>query len=164
MIVDFLFDYQLRGRIFEHVARILVRRRNGNNFIFVCSAFDSIDEIIAKYRLDCCRFEGVVRFLSRNGLKSDLIEFVLDDSVGRVVSAINFYDVKSRLYNSVRDYSEMCISNFEFLCDAEKMGCGAFVAPITIFRNWRFDLSVEKFKGFHLRVYDSQEKKTLFFT
>jgi len=76
--------------MFEHVARILLRRKNHNNFIFCCKSFDSIDEITSKYRLDTLGIRPVIEYLKKSGLKTDLVEFELDNVDDRIVKKIIF--------------------------------------------------------------------------
>jgi len=164
MKINLLYDYPLRGATFENTAKILLRRRNDNNFIFCCRQFDSIDEIIIKYRLDCSKISLAVNDLRCNGLHSDLIEFYMEDKINRIISTINFYDVKSRLIQSPFKYFEMCISDYEFMTNIQKLNCNSYIISILLFENWRFDFEVYTFNNARIRVYDSSEKKTLFFT
>ena len=66
MLIDLSFDYPLRGVVLEHVARILLKRKNNNNFVFCCRYFDSISEIIVKYRLKCDAIYSFVEYLKIN--------------------------------------------------------------------------------------------------
>jgi hypothetical protein len=164
MRMNLLFDYPLRGYTIENMARIILRRKKDNNFIFCCQHFDSVDEIINKYRLECSNVTLIVNDLNRNGLKSDLIEFVLENISSRKVLGINFYDVKSRLFNTLRKYSEMCISNYEFMQNFKSLGCQVFVISVLLYENWCFDFEIYELDNISLRIYDSSAKKTLFFS
>jgi hypothetical protein len=164
MKVDLLHDYPLRGSTLENTARILLRREKGHNFIFCCRHFDSVDEIILKYRLDCSDCVLIVNDLRCNGLHSDLIEFYIEDNIDRKVLQINFYDVKSRMIQSPFKYFEMCVSDYEFMKHIQELNCGAHIISILLFENWRFDFEIYKFNNSRIRVYDSSLKKTVFFT
>ena len=164
MKMNLLFDYPLRGYTLENMARIILRRKNNHNFIFCCQHFDSVEEITTKYRLDCTNVAVIINELNCNGLKSDLIEFILDDNISRKVIKINFYDVKSRLFNTQRKYSEMCISNYEFMQNLKSLGCGVFVVSILLYENWCFDFEIFDLDKIVLRIYDSAAKKTVFFS
>jgi hypothetical protein len=164
MKINLLYDYPLRGSTLENTARILLRRRNKHNFIFCCRQFDSIDEIITKYKLDCSKITLAVNDLRCNGLHSDLIEFYMEDKINRIVLNISFYDVKSRIIQSPFKYFEMCISDYEFMNHIQKLDCNAYIISILLFEDWRFDFEIYAFNKARIRVYDSSEKKTLFFT
>lgn len=163
MKTNLLYDYPLRGIMFEHVARILIRRKNSNNFIFCCKSFDTIDEITAKYRLDSLGIKPVIEHLRKTGLKTDLVEFELDNVDDRIIKKINFYDVKSKLKNAAREHYDICATSFNFLKDIESINCGAFIIQIEIDRNWNFDFDVSLVKNTRLRVYNSEKKKTLLY-
>jgi len=164
MKINLLYDYPLRGSTLENTARILLRRKNGHNFIFCCRHFDSIDELIDKYRLDCSNVLDAVNDLRCNGLHSDLIEFYVDDKSTRKVLKINFYDVKSRMIESQFKYFEMCVSDYEFMKNIRELGCGAYIISMLLFENWRFDFEIYPLNIARIRVYDSSVKKTMFFT
>jgi len=56
MLKNLSNDYNLRGYSFEYISRILLRRERKNNFIFMMVRFDSIDEILRKYRLNTANY------------------------------------------------------------------------------------------------------------
>lgn len=156
MIINLLFDYPLRGHTLEHTARILLRRKNMNNFIFVCNMYDSVSELIQKYRLNCKNISQIVDFILQDKWRSDLIEFVLNNTKDRVVERINFFDVKSKVSNSKRKLMDVCLSNHKFMLNAERIGCGAFIVSLILLNNWKFTFEVLSYKALNLRVYDSQ--------
>ncbi len=164
MKINLLNDYPLRGATLENTARILLRRRNEHNFIFCCRQFDSVDDIITKYKLDCTNVMPAVNELLCNGLHSDLIEFYIEDKINRKVLSINFYDVKSRIIQSPYKYFEMCVSDYDFMAHIQKFGCQTSIISMLLFENWRFDFEVYNFNRARIRVYDSSANKTLFFT
>ena len=164
MIKNLIFDVQLRGAVFEFVARILVRRDKHNNFIFQCSQFSSFDEIVDKYRLDCSKIGRLKDFLKKNKMRSDLIEFRLNNFKERLIEEILFYDVKTRKSNSKRKYFESCLSVHEYMKSLSRdYDCKTFVVSIMLFEDWRFSFNIHRYEETLLRVYNSITKKTLFF-
>lgn len=163
MRINLLSDYPLRGATLENMARMLLRRNNDNNFIFGCRNFDSIDEIICKYRLDCSAIATIVDELRCNGVHSDLIEFCFEDMIDRKITRINFYDVKSRIIQSPFQYFEMCVSDYEFFERERVLGCGVFIVSLLLFENWCLDFAIYDFHKARIRVYDSAAKKTVLF-
>jgi len=161
----------LRGPIFETVAKNLLRRSHKNNFIFRINSFDSFEEITKKYHLNLQRFSDLENFLKTHKCRTDLVEFVLDKSLlksttnNRIVEKVIFYDVKSRRQNTQRKYFEECISNHEFIIlMKDKFECDTKIVSIILFENWRFSFNEFNYNDVLLRVYNSQEKKTLFFS
>ena len=166
----------LRGPIFENVGKYLLRRTHKNNFIFRINSFDSFEEIIKKYRLNLERFHNLETFLKINKCRTDLVEFVFDNKLPseniaknvsnqRIVEKIIFYDVKSRRQNTQRKYFEECISNHEFITlMKDEFGCNTKIVSIILFENWRFSFNEFNYNDVLLRVYNSQEKRTLFFS
>ncbi|MFP4567566.1 MAG: hypothetical protein ACLFN8_01350 [Candidatus Woesearchaeota archaeon] len=163
MIVDFRRDIHLRGAVFEDVARILLRRRNENNFIFRVCNFDSLFEIVKKYRFNCSGIKDVFSFFSVNRCLCDLVEFVVDNVESRNVLKINFYEVKSRRQDAKRNYFESCLSNHNFMVDMKNRGFGVFVISLVLFDDWRFSFNVYDYGSVLFRVYDSQRNKTVLF-
>jgi hypothetical protein len=163
MKIQLLYDYQLRGAVLENGARILLRREHSNNFIFCCRYFDSIEEIVQKYRLDYSDIIGLYSHIKRNGMHTDLIEFVLADKIERKIISINLYDVKSRVYNSRSPYVEMCKSNYDFMMDMKTFGCDVFIIELILYPNWIVEMNIERLDDIKLRVYDSSEKRTVSF-
>lgn len=163
MIVDFLRDVQLRGAVFEDVARILIRRANSNNFIFRVSNFDSLFEIVEKYRFNCEKIKEAFSFFSVNRCLCDLVEFVVDNVSDRNVMGVNFYEVKSRRFDSKRKYFETCLSNHNFMVEMKERGFGVFIISLVLFDNWKFSFKFYVYDSVLLRVYDSSLNKTVFF-
>jgi hypothetical protein len=164
MIINFSRDYSLRGAIFEDLARILIRRQNNNNFIFRVINFDSLSEIIKKYRLNCDNVKELISFFEVNKCLSDLVEFVLDDVNSRNILKINFYEVKTRNFNSKRKYFETCLSNHKFMKEMISLKCDVYLISIILFEDWRFSFNLYDYDSTFLRVYNSVTNKTEFFT
>lgn len=163
MIVDFLRDVHLRGAVMEDGARILLRRMNENNFIFRVTNFDSLFEIVEKYRLDCSNIMSSFSFFRVNRCLCDLVEFVVDDTSSRKVLTINFFEVKSRRSNTKRKYFENCLSNHDFMMKMKEFGFGTFVVSLVLFDNWHFSFNVYLYDSVLMRVYDSSQNKTVMF-
>ncbi len=167
MIKHMLNNLNLRGPIFENVAMYLIRRAHNNNFVFRLRNFDSFIDLVLKYRLNMVNFKQLETHLTANECKADLVEFMFENNLGsedRLVVKIIFYDVKSRRQNTRRKYFEECLSNHEFLCIMrDKFGCEIKIASIILFENWRFSFNTYAYEDVFLRIYDSQDKKTVNF-
>lgn len=152
MEVNLLREHNLRGYGFEHLARMLLRRRNMNNFIFNIIYFDSLEEIVNKYRL---KIDFDVDFIINNWGKGDLIEFVLDNVYDRNVRKINFYDVKTQTKVNLRDYFEFCKSDEVFYKKCINNDFDVFVVSIVLNGCWKFLLSVIAFVDCKKRIYSN---------
>lgn len=159
MIVNFRFDYGLRGYTLEYAVRILLRRERKNNFIFLSSRFDSIDEILLKY---CLNFSSLVQKqidLLKNGWNhSDIIEFILDNTTNRNIQDIIIYDVKSRLSSAKRSYFEMCISGFNFFKQWTAAKFDAKIISVVLFDTWKFSFNILPFNSTVIHSYSRFKK------
>lgn len=164
MLLNLVHEITVRGAVFEHGSLILLRRRNKNNFVFLVKRFDSLFEIVDKYRFDCSAVSDLVNFVNCNGCLCDLVEFVVDDVLSRKVVKLNFYEVKTRRFDTKRKYFETCLSNHEFMCNVSGFGAGTFLVGLILFENWRFSFNVHDYGDTFLRVYDSAMNKTCFFS
>ena len=164
MLLNLISEVTVRGAMFEHGSLILLRRKNKNNFIFLVKRFDSLFEIIDKYRFDCSEIKDLVGFVQSCGILCDLVEFVVDDIISRKVLNLNFYEVKTRRHDSKRKYFETCFSNYEFMKNVSIRGSGVFLVGILLFEAWRFSFNVHDYNDTFLRVYYSSENKTVFFS
>jgi hypothetical protein len=164
MLLNLTREVSIRGAVFEHGSLILLRRQNKNNFIFLVKRFDTLFEIVDKYRFDCSQVQDLVNFVGRNGCFCDLVEFVVDDILSRKVLKLNFYEVKTRRCDSKRKYFETCLSNHDFMIKVSNLSAGTFLVGLILFEDWRFSFNVHVYSDTFLRVYDSSEKKTVFFS
>ncbi|MFA6073232.1 MAG: hypothetical protein WC758_03915 [Candidatus Woesearchaeota archaeon] len=159
MIINLVTDTHLRGAVFEDGARILLRRELENNFIFCVKKFDSLIEIVDKYRLNYQSIKEEFSFFRVNPCLCDLVEFVLDNTSSRNIIKINFYDVKTRYFNSKRKYFDACISNHEFMKKMQSSGFGVFIASIILFDKWNFSFNIHNYESVFLKIHDSTTKK-----
>lgn len=164
MILNLVREISVRGAVFEHGSLILLRRRNKNNFIFLTKRFDSIIEIIHKYRFNCSKIQDLVDFVNGDKFRCDLIEFVVDNVEDRTVLKLNFYEVKTRRFDSRRKYFETCLSNHKFMTNVLNFNAGTFLIGLILFEDWRFSFNVNNYSETFIRVYNSVENKTVFFT
>ncbi len=164
MLLNLVREVTVRGAVFEHAALILLRRLNKNNFIFLVKRFDSVFEIVDKYRFDCSQVEELVNFVNFNGARCDLVEFVVDDNISRKVLAINFFEVKTRRHDTKRKYFETCLSNHDFMKKVYGLGANVFLVSVLLFEDWRFSFNIHNYNDTFLRVYDSSDNKTVFFS
>ncbi|MFP4656683.1 MAG: hypothetical protein ACLFNK_03845 [Candidatus Woesearchaeota archaeon] len=77
----------------------------------------------------------------------------LDDKDKRNILDIEFYEVKSKLLNSKRDYFDMCLSNHRFLRETIKLGYNPKLASIIIFENWKYSINVIPYKNTKRRIH-----------
>jgi len=155
MIYNLLHEYNLRGYSFEYISRIILRRTNNNNFIFQLSNFDSIDELLNKYRLKVTEHhEAFIEFMRQEWNRFDLIEFELN-SVNETREILNIivYDVKSKNNTVERNYFEFCESNFKFMKRCSKFNIMTKIISIVLFENWKFSFNVFDFEKVPKRIY-----------
>lgn len=143
----------LRATVFENAARILLKREEGNNFIFIPYLFDSIDELQKKYRLKFpSKFDSLLKLFKTEWKRCDLIEFVLNNTKERIVENILFFEVKTKLNTVERPYFEQCPSNHKFMQDVHKMGYKTYFISVVVFDNWRFSFNILPYQTQKIRV------------
>ncbi|MFW6231407.1 MAG: hypothetical protein ACOC32_05290 [Nanoarchaeota archaeon] len=155
MIQSLWTDPNLRGYSFEYIAKVMLRRQQKNNFIFMTNQFDSIDEILTKYRLTSD--DPYINYLRKEWRRCDLIEFVHEK---RAIKKINIYDIKTKLHSVEKNVFEFCKSGFLFFNSSEIYQVGRFVVSIIIFPNWRFSFSVIPFDKVPTKVYTRYRKRS----
>ena len=151
MIIEILKDNNLRGYTLEYVAKLLLRRERKNNFIFKINNFDNVTEIMSKYRLVYDN-EKVIEFLNNNWRRTDLIEFVLNNTKERLVENIIVYDAKSKKQETKRVF-EFCKSNYRFMSECVDFNIEAKVASMVVFEDWKMSFNIYNFKDVKKRVY-----------
>jgi hypothetical protein len=159
MLKNLSMDYNLRGYSFEYIAKILLRRTNKNNFIFQLAQFDSIEEILTKYRF---RYDEninqILEILRTDWNRCDLIEFEIDDNFNRNIKQIILYEVKTKFYKVDRDYFEFCTSNFKFMDKCTKENIPTKIISIVLFENWRFSFNLFEFSAVKKKIYSNFKK------
>lgn len=153
MIVNLLSEPQLRGYMLEYVAKVLLRRSTKNNFIFLVQQFDSVGEIISKYRLDCSGLPAQADFLMSGRCRADIIAFTVDSVTARKVTGIQLYDVKSTIHSARKEYFEYCVSNHEYAKCALGNGLGVFVVSLVLFEQWKLIFNIFSFEKVSVRRY-----------
>lgn len=149
-------DNGLKGYGFEYIARILLRRFKNNNFIFLTNRFDSIDEILIKYRLKVPpKFKDFINFARIEWKRTDIIEFELNNKKDRLIQNINIFDIKTKNFYVERDYFEMCISNDKFFKKCLELKIPSFIMSITLFNNWKFNFDIIKYSEAKIRTYSN---------
>lgn len=151
MLINLRSDYNLRGYTLQYAARILLRREEKNNFIFLTWRFDDIDEILEKFRLKQGVCASQIAFLRKNRLKSDIIAFSLNE--GRAISSITLYDVKSKNHEVRRDYFESCASDHAFMQAAIDNGIKVFIISLIVFEDWRMSFNIIPYTHCRFRIY-----------
>lgn len=161
MRLELLKEKPMRGCLFEHVGRIWIRRQRKNNYIFATRQFDSLEQILNRYNLKVTQgIETLIKVLSENFSKIDLIEFVLDES--KAIRNIDIYDVKSKYYSVKRTYFEFCKSNYNFLLFLEeKYNIKPKIISIILLKNWNCDIKLFSFDKHRARVYKYHKKKKI---
>jgi hypothetical protein len=135
----------------------MLRRANKNNFIFQVCQFDSIDELITKYRLKPkSRVLSLISYLRQEWKRFDIIEFILD--IDRNIEDIIFYEVKTKLHTVHRDYFEICKSNKVFLDTVSNEGWKTKIISIILFENWRFSFTSIPYHNVQIRTYSNHKK------
>jgi hypothetical protein len=153
MLLDLSKDYNLRAYAFEYIAKVLLRRQKGNNFIFNSFLFQGIDEIISRYRLHIPdNLSPLVSMLRQEWRRCDLIEFSLDNTNDRNVIDILCYDVKSKWHAVHRRYGS-CISNAKFMNAYQSLGGQCFVISMVLFENWRISFNVYPYSEVRMREF-----------
>lgn len=150
-------DFSLRGYSFEYIAKILIRRNNNNNFIFQTCQFDSIREILTKYKLKPSeKTKSIVEYLEIEWNRCDLLEFILDDA--RNIENIIFYEVKTKINTAKRKYFELCQSNKSFLDFIATKGYTAYLVSIILYERWRFSLNCIPYEKAEIVSYTNYKK------
>jgi hypothetical protein len=140
----------------EYVARVLLRRERKNNFIFLTSRFDSMEEIIQKYRIFVPEeFKEQVELFRQEWNRCDIIEFVFRDKTARVIKEIIIYDVKSKLHQVKRNYFEVCESGNKFFKECKKLKIPSFIISIIILKDWVISFNIYAIKDVLLRQYSN---------
>ena len=152
-------EHNLRGYGFEYISKILLRRQQKNNFIFQMCLFDSVDEILKKYRMSFNEsLSDKIGFLKNNWNRCDLVEFELTSK--REIIEIRLYEVKTKHMNAKKPYFEMCQSNYIAMNQATKeLNIPVFFASIIMFENWRFSLNCIPYKNGKIRTFTHYKEK-----
>ena len=153
MLHNLAHDKNLRGYVFEYIARILLRRERKNNFIFLLNRFDSVEESITKYRFDISSFAHLLTRL--NDCRCDIIEFRCSDKKSRHVQEIALYDVKTKHHLAPPRPYDACLSNHKFM---KMMGnlLKTYLISVMVFDDWRFSFNIYDYQTCKFRIYDSQ--------
>lgn len=148
-------DYNLRGYTFEFISKIMLRRQRKNNFIFQGCQFDSVDEILHKYRLQAQeKVVPHIECLRELGLRCDLIEFVCTH---RRIEKIIVYEVKTKHHKVKRDYFEMCVSNHKFFKRCAEKGIETVMISIILFEDWKFSFNAFPYKKARIQTYSNHK-------
>lgn len=156
MVIYSLIDERnMRGYAFEFIAKSVLRRSKKNNFIFVLSRFDSIDEILTKYRLIVpSKYLALIDYLRKEWNRCDLIEFDLISVDDREIKNIVFYDVKTKFHLVKRDYFEICKSTESFFKKIKNdFSVPVYFVSIVLFDRWRFSFNLIVYSNVFTRVY-----------
>ena len=164
MLKNLKKDIKTRFVVFENIAKLLIRRKRRNNFIFLPRHFDSVHEIANKYRLNLELINTkILERLNKRFHSVDLIEFCLDNKYSRSVKDLRFYEVKTKAY---RDDNwkknklkyELCVSSEETYRFLKDKGFGVFLASFVLFEDWRYSFNIHQFDLNKVRVYTRFKK------
>ncbi|MGM5485442.1 MAG: hypothetical protein ACQEP1_06245 [Nanobdellota archaeon] len=140
MILNLKRDTPKRFVLFEDLAKVLVKRERGNNFIFVTRLSGSLDVLIWKYDLDISGLENdLVDRLRKKFTSPDIIEFVVDEN--RKVKDLLFYEVKTKSNRNHRGY-DMCVSSYDFYEEMQSRGFVCKLVSFVLFEDWRYSFNV----------------------
>jgi hypothetical protein len=154
MLLNIKKDISSRFVIFETLAKILLRRELGHNFIFMGRYFDSLKEIENKYRIDLKKFEKLKEFINKNFRSTDLIEFKLNNLDERKVEKISFYEVKTKNHTNKKMF-DMCTSSIKIYKSLQQKGFEVFFIPFIIFEDWRCSFNIMPMKLSMMREYSN---------
>lgn len=167
MIYNFSREIGFRC-IFEHICKIILRRKKHHNYIFVCRNYDSFNEIIKKYRL-IIQDPKIINFLDINWGKCDIIEvkfvnedndnIVYNNNIEKIVNKIICYEVKSKFHKVQRNYYEFCESNYNFMENCKKYNIETFIISVIIFKDWDFSFNIYEYEKCSKRIYEYKKKK-----
>ena len=143
MIIDLSKSTFLRGFAFEEFANNLLRKQNNNSFIFRTMRFANLDTMTGYFNLDLSSIKNIDT-LKKYYKCIDLIEFVvsrIDENKVKHVSAINVYEVKSKVSSRKRSYdiSRECYERYKKL---NGLGFNSKLISIHMFENWKFSFNV----------------------
>lgn len=154
MIKNILVEKNLRGYAFEYMAKCILRREKKNNFIFMVNQFDSIEDILNKYRCSPTKTTSpFIDLLKEEWGRCDIIELIFDDKKERNITDIGIYEVKTKMISVERDHIDMCLSNHKFMKRVMKLGYEPNIISIIIFENWRFSFNLIPYKKVKKRVH-----------
>lgn len=158
MNIEILKEKPMRGCLFENLSKIIVRRIQKHNFIFVTRQFDSLKQILERYNLKSSdQFQRKLDFIKENFHRFDLLEFKLSQS--KEINDLIIYDVKTKYYSVKRSYFEFCKSNYDFLCEYQDKYAGKIkIASIVMFRHWNCDMQIFNFDRTRCRIYKYRAK------
>jgi hypothetical protein len=152
MILNLKYAIQKRGVLFEELARLMLREKNKNNFIFRTKS-SSLEEFGSKYRLDFSNISlSVMDFLKKYLNKVDLIEFVLEDTSSRIVKTFVFYEVKTKNHTN-KSRLDICVSSYKTYSSLEKFGFDIKIVSFVIFEDWRCSFNVNNLNLSKFRLY-----------
>jgi len=137
-------DYARRAVMFEHLARMNIRKRRKNNFIFNTRNFDDLSQLAVKYRLDIAPLDiEIIDFLQRNFHSVDLIEMDLSDLNQRIVKNVVLYEVKTKNHsnNSKLNLAFSSYNAYDFM---KRKGVTVNLASFELYDNWKYKFSLEE--------------------
>lgn len=157
METNLIKNTNMRGKLFEIIAKDILRKRNKNKFIFRTFDFYTIFEIIKKYRLKLNTYsEEDISFINFKWTSADLIEFKLNNTKERKITNIVIYEVKS--YSPISfNKLELCKRSYFHYKRLDKKGFSIYLVKFRMKQNWDFDFDVIKLNLTDLYVYSRQE-------
>jgi hypothetical protein len=158
MLLNLKFDKIRRSILFENQAKLLLRKENKNNFIFLTRNFSNFEEIILKYRIKINHFNKDIIELLKNGFSSiDIIEFKLESSENRFIKEIILYEVKTKLYEFKYNH-ELCLSSFYTYHKAKELGIKTKLISFVLFEDWRYSFNICELNLKKISVYSRSMK------
>lgn len=140
----------------EYAARVILRRQRSNNFIFLTSRFDSIDEILVKYRISIPGFlEEKIDLFRQEWRRCDIVEFLLSDKDSRILQDIVVFEVKSKFKSVKRNYFEMCFSGARFFRRCQELNIDSYILSVVLLNNWFLAVNLLPFSKVSVRTYSN---------
>lgn len=166
MIHNLSSDYNLRGYAFEYIARIMLRREQKNNFIFLTWRFDDFSELLKKYRIHASEeWTETIALLNSHWRCSDIVALDLEfNGEMRLLRKICVYDAKTKFHKVKRNYFEMCEKDYSFFKMFEVLHPkSTYIISMILFDRWRFSFNILHFSRQNIRIYNSQKNKRVGF-
>ncbi|MFW5852838.1 MAG: hypothetical protein ACOCUR_02315 [Nanoarchaeota archaeon] len=153
MIINIKELTNYRAVLFEDLAKMMIRKRNKNNFIFMTRRFDDLDEVVRKYNLDVSSVNhDIMQLLESNFKTIDLIEFKLNNFRERIVDDLAFYEVKTKSHNN-KMLSDMCVKSYETYKVLMDEGFQVMTVFFVFFENWRCSFNMHPMDLKNFKVY-----------
>jgi len=153
MIKNLKKDVSRRTVMFEELARMLLRKKEKNNFIFSTRSFDSLNDLCSKYKLDISLLDiEIIDFLMNNLHSVDLVGFYLKDLDSRLIEFVKMFEVKTKNNNSESGF-DLCFSSYDAYAFLKRKNVEVKLLSFVLFDDWNYsfniyDINLDSFKKY----------------